>query len=370
MTTPNDPSEDHSRRPRNARGDEAPVRNVAVVVFGPVGRPLACDAGDLRLRPGDKVIVDDRRGGALARVTVESFRRQSPGPLARILRMANTADLQAHEERVSQAAQALAYARERARSLKLDIKVFQVDLSPRRDRATVYFASEQRIDFRDLLKDLGAHLRARVELRQVGVRDEAKLVGGIGSCGRELCCSTFLPKFEPISIRMAKNQNLALTPSKISGQCGRLKCCLVYEEAQYIEAAKGLPKLGKSVQTPEGVGRVQDLDILRGRIRVFFPDRPPQTYTADQVSPAVAQAQGARPLDREASQEGATPEASEIKNTRADRPARPARQRNQPQAERPAETHAETQADGPSVADHGSDDTLVALSVPADEPAK
>lgn len=362
MTTPNDHSEDHNRRPRNARGDETLVRNVAVVVFGPIGRPLPCDAGDLRLRPGDKVIVDDRRGGALARVTVESFRRQSPGPLARVLRMATTADLQAHEERNTQAARALAYARERARALKLDIKVFQVDLSPRRDRATVYFASEQRIDFRDLLKDLGAHLRARVELRQVGVRDEAKLVGGIGSCGRELCCSTFLPKFEPISIRMAKNQNLALTPSKISGQCGRLKCCLVYEEAQYIEAAKSLPKLGKSVQTPEGVGRVQDLDILRGRIRVFFPDRPPQTYTAEQVSPAVAPSQGAKPLDREASHNRTAGEGPEAQNPRADRPPRSARRRNEPQTDRDA--HA------PVAAAQSSDDTLVALGVPADDPAE
>jgi cell fate regulator YaaT (PSP1 superfamily) len=139
------------------------------------------------------------------------------------------------------------------------------------------------VDFRELVRDLATRLRARIELRQVGVRDEAKLVGGIGSCGRELCCTTFLPRFEPISIRMAKHQNLALNPAKVSGQCGRLKCCLIYEDAQYVEAAKSLPKLGKQVETPEGIGRVQDLDILRGRVRVHFPDRPPVTFPAADV---------------------------------------------------------------------------------------
>ena len=113
-------------------------------------------------------------------------------------------------------------------------------------------------------------------MRQVGVRDEAKMVGGIGSCGLELCCTTFLPKFAPVSIKMAKNQNLALNPTKVSGQCGRLKCCLVYEDANYVEAAKLLPSVGKRVTTPEGVGRVGDVDVLRERVRVYFEDQPPQ----------------------------------------------------------------------------------------------
>ena len=128
------------------------------------------------------------------------------------------------------------------------------------------------------MRDLGAELRLRVEMRQVGVRDEAKMVGGIGSCGRELCCTTFLPQFAPVSIKMAKHQNLVLNPTKVSGQCGRLKCCLVYEEANYVEAAKRLPKLGKRVTTPEGVGRVGDLDVLRERVRVYFEDQPPKVF--------------------------------------------------------------------------------------------
>lgn len=303
MTTPFDSQdENQSRRGRQPRPENSQVRNTVVVVFGPVGRPLECDAGDFRLTQEQLVLVDDRRGGAFARVVVQSGRRTCEGPLAKVLRVATESDKHAHQKRVDDEREALTFARQRGRELKLDLKMFRVELSARGDRATVFFASEQRIDFRDLLRDLGAFLRVRVELRQVGVRDEAKIVGGIGSCGRELCCSTFLPKFEPISIRMAKSQNLALTPSKITGQCGRLKCCLVYEEAQYIEAAKGLPKIGKNVETPEGVGRVQDLDILRRRVRVFFPDRPPQVFTAEQVSLAQAPAQEPR---RQAPRQGA-----------------------------------------------------------------
>jgi cell fate regulator YaaT (PSP1 superfamily) len=115
------------------------------------------------------------------------------------------------------------------------------------------------------------------------VRDEAKMVGGIGSCGRELCCTTFLPHFAPVSIRMAKHQNLVLNPAKVSGQCGRLKCCLVYEDAVYVEASKTLPKVGKRVDTPNGPGRVGDLDVLAGRVRVYFPDQPPRVFTASEV---------------------------------------------------------------------------------------
>ncbi len=168
------------------------------------------------------------------------------------------------------------------RARKIPVKMFRAEVH-QNGKATFYFASENRIDFRDLVRDLGNELRLRVELRQVGVRDEAKMVGGIGSCGLELCCSTFLPRFAPVSIKMAKHQNLVLNPTKVSGQCGRLKCCLVYEEANYVEAAKALPKLGKRVSTPEGEGRVADLDVLHGRVRVYFQDGPPQVFSAEQV---------------------------------------------------------------------------------------
>jgi cell fate regulator YaaT (PSP1 superfamily) len=263
-------------------------RNIAGVKLHPTGRTLECDAGGLELRVGERVMIDDRRGPLLGVVAVPSAERPVKGALTRILRRAEERDLARLEAHHQRERETVAFARERARARKLSVKVFRAELSSNGDRALIYFSSDQRIDFRDLVKDLSGELHARIEMRQVGVRDEAKMVGGIGSCGRELCCTTFLPQFAPVSIKMAKNQNLALNPAKVSGQCGRLKCCLVYEEAMYVEAARSLPRVGKRVETPEGLGRVDDLDILRGRIRVSYPDRPPQIFTAAEVRPIAA----------------------------------------------------------------------------------
>jgi cell fate regulator YaaT (PSP1 superfamily) len=275
-------------KPR-ARGPGGESRNLVGVRLGPYGRTLEMDAGDLRLDANEKVVIDDRRGGPLVATTcTPSSRRPPRGAVGRVLRRADARDLARLADDVRHNAEILAFARERGRARQLAIKFFRVELAAGGDKTTFYFSSEQRVDFRDLVRDLAARLHNRIELRQIGVRDEAKLVGGIGSCGQELCCSTFLPAFAPVTIKMAKNQNLALNPARVSGQCGRLKCCLVYEEAQYIEAGKLLPKLGKRVDTPDGPGRVDDLDVLRGRIRVSFPDRPPVTYPAADVRASQA----------------------------------------------------------------------------------
>ena len=260
-------------------------RKVVGVKYTPTGPTIDCAAGTLVLRQGEAVVVDDRRGGTVATVSVPTSTRKAAGTLGRILRRAEPRDLSRAQEEQQRQAEALAYARSRVHALHLPIKVFQVDLGHGGDRVLFCFSSEKRVDFRDLVRDLSARLHARIEMRQVGVRDEAKLVGGIGSCGRELCCSTFLPHFVPVSIKMAKNQRLVLNPTKVAGQCGRLKCCLMYEDAQYVEASKGLPREGKQVHTPEGVGRVNDLDILGRKVRVSFPDRPPATFDADDVHP-------------------------------------------------------------------------------------
>jgi cell fate regulator YaaT (PSP1 superfamily) len=263
-----------------------PPVNVAGVKLDPRGRVLACDAGELELRPGDRVVVDDGRDTDVGTVAVASgLRPKGAAALPRILRRADERDLDRLRMAAERAAEAKSFARERAAAQKLGIKIFRVEFQ-RGGKALFYFASETRIDFRDLVRDLAARYHTRIELRQVGVRDEAKMVGGIGSCGRELCCSTFLPKFAPVSIKMAKHQNLAMAPTKVSGQCGRLKCCLVYEDATYLEAAEKLPKIGKRVGTPEGIGRVGDLDVLRGRVRVYFDGAPPKTFTADELQPA------------------------------------------------------------------------------------
>jgi cell fate regulator YaaT (PSP1 superfamily) len=264
-----------------------PPLNVAGVKLTPTGRTFACDAGALALRRGDRVVIEDDRETEIATVAVASALRPASPPLPRVLRVADARDLARLEANQRRAAEALALARERAHARGLPIKLFRVEFHHAGARATFYFASDARVDFRDLVRDIAAKYRVRVEMRQVGVRDEAKMVGGIGSCGRELCCTTFLPKFAPVSIKMAKHQNLVLNPAKVSGQCGRLKCCLVYEEANYVEAAKKLPKLGKRVTTPEGVGRVGDVDVLAGRLRVYFEDQPPKVFTADQVRALV-----------------------------------------------------------------------------------
>ena len=260
-------------------------RNVVGVKYTPTGPTIDCDSGNLVFRQGEAVVVDDRRGGTVATVSVPTTARKGAGSLGRISRRAEPRDLARAQEEQRRQDDAMAFARSRAHALRLPIKVFRVDFDHGGDRALFFFSSEKRVDFRDLVRDLSARLRARIEMRQVGVRDEAKLVGGIGSCGRELCCSTFLPHFAPVSIKMAKNQRLVLNPTKVAGQCGRLKCCLMYEDAQYVEAGKGLPKIGKQVQTPEGVGRVDDLNILSRKVRVSFFDRPSETFDASEIGP-------------------------------------------------------------------------------------
>ena len=275
-------------RPDSAsRGD---TRNLVKVRLVRIGRNLDCDANGLALRQGEQVVVDDRRVTALGVVAMASGVRPGPGPVGRVVRKAEPRDLARAEQEAQRENEALAFARARARAIGLPIKLFRADLGQGGDRALFFFSCEQRVDFRGLVRDLATHLRARIEMRQVGVRDESRMTGGIGSCGRELCCSTYLTRFAPVSIKMAKHQRLVLNPTKIAGQCSRLKCCLIYEDEIYVELGKSLPKPGKRVQTPEGVGRVDDLDVLGGRVRVSFFERPPMTFLASEVQTLAADA--------------------------------------------------------------------------------
>ncbi len=260
------------------------LANVCGVKFSVGGKIYEVDAGDATYAAGDAVIVETDRGPLQAAVAIATRREIVPEPLRRVLRRADARDLENVGRYVDRAREALRAAKERAHTRRLPVKMFRVDILPGGQRAIVYFSADERIDFRDLVRDLAHDLRLRIEMRQTGVRDEAKLVGGIGSCGRELCCTTFLPHFDPVSIRMAKDQGLVLNPTKVSGQCGRLKCCLVYEEAIYREMRKGLPKMGKRVTTPAGEGRVAEIDVLRQRIRVAFEPGEFQTFPADAVA--------------------------------------------------------------------------------------
>ncbi len=259
------------------------VRGTVRVRLARNGRVLDCECGAMILRQGDRVVVDDRRTSTLGTVTAALGTRQGQDTQGRVIRKADTRDLVRAEQEQRRQEEALAFARERARALGLPIKLFRTDIGLGSDRATFFFSCEQRVDFRGLVRDLASHLHARIEMRQVGVRDESRLTGGIGSCGRELCCATYLSRFAPVSIKMAKHQRLVLNPTKIAGQCSRLKCCLAYEDDLYVELSKNLPKPGKRVETPEGVGRVDDLDVLGGRVRVSFFERPPMTFMASEV---------------------------------------------------------------------------------------
>ncbi|HYU16939.1 MAG TPA: regulatory iron-sulfur-containing complex subunit RicT, partial [Candidatus Acidoferrum sp.] len=240
------------------------------------------------------------RGPRIGCVAVAPRRQEvtRPGPLRRVLRRPSRSDqrrLSINQERAEAALQA---AKASARELGLPIKVFRAELSMGGSKALVYFSCDDKVDARRLMRDLAQRLHLRIELRQTGVRDEAKMVGGIGSCGQELCCTTWLPAFVPVSIKNAKDQGLVLNPTKVSGQCGRLKCCLVYEQTTYAEMRRGLPKLGKRVVTSSGEGRVIEVDVLRQRVRVSLVGGDVEVFAAHDVRPMFPSQTGGRPGDQ------------------------------------------------------------------------
>jgi cell fate regulator YaaT (PSP1 superfamily) len=241
------------------------LANIVGVQFRRAGKIYDFLPGELSVRVGDHIVVDTERGPTVARVVKVSAVDQSTpeaSQLKTIMRVATDRDLT--DSGQFSEAQLVAIARERVDASKLDMRVMKVETQMSGSKVIVYFSAPGRVDFRDLVKDLAGAMRSRVELKQVGARDEAKLVGGLGICGREYCCSSFLRDFVPVSIKMAKNQNLALNPSKVSGGCGRLLCCLTYENEAYIDLRKKLPALKSRVRQVEGgeQGVVIKTDIL------------------------------------------------------------------------------------------------------------
>lgn len=203
-----------------------------------------------------------------------------------IIRKASKEDLIQYEENEKKALEAIKFCEERAVVRGLEMKIIKAKYSLDRSKIMFYFTAEGRIDFRLLVKDLAYALRTRIELRQVGVRDEARALGGLGVCGRPFCCATFLKDFEPVSIKMAKEQGLSLNPVKISGTCGRLMCCLTYEQNAYLDLLKNSPKVGAYVSTPEGTGTVISQNLLIGKLTVKLdksPDLIPMIYDKDDV---------------------------------------------------------------------------------------
>ena len=241
------------------------------VRFRPAGKIYYFAPGKFHIKKGQQVIVETARGIEFGHVVMgpkEVEEDQITQPLKSVIRLANNEDRKI-EERNREKEKEVQICLEKIRKHKLEMKLIDAEYTFDNNKVLFYFTADGRIDFRELVKDLAAVFRTRIELRQIGVRDETKLRGGIGICGRELCCHTYLSEFAPVSIKMAKEQNLSLNPTKISGVCGRLMCCLTNEQETYEKLNSRLPSTGDTVTTPEGLrGEVQSLSVLRQLVKV------------------------------------------------------------------------------------------------------
>ena len=245
--------------------------NVIGVRFRTAGRLYYFDPDNHKVNLGDNVIVETARGTEFGTVMMEETavkEEEIVAPLKKIIRIANKQDCIQHEENIKKKENALALCQEKVDRHGLVMKLIDVEYTFDKTKIIFYFTADGRVDFRDLVKDLAAVFKMRIELRQIGVRDEAKMLGGIGSCGRSLCCHSWLADFEPVSIKMAKVQNLSLNPTKISGVCGRLMCCLKYENDIYMQLRKGMPDVGEKVKTPDGMAKVVETNLIEGKVKV------------------------------------------------------------------------------------------------------
>ncbi|AGK99707.1 PSP1 domain-containing protein [Desulfoscipio gibsoniae] len=244
---------------------------VVGIRFKAAGKIYYFDPGELHLSINDGVIVETSRGveyGTVVTGPREVSEEELVGALKMVLRRANDDDLDQLQANREKETRAMEICQEKIEVHGLPMKLVDVEQTFDGNKIIFYFTADGRIDFRELVKDLAAVFRTRIELRQIGVRDEAKMMGGLGCCGRELCCATWLADFASVSIRMAKEQNLSLNPTKISGICGRLMCCLKFENEVYEQAKEGFPELGKRVTTPDGDGRVSGINILKRTVNV------------------------------------------------------------------------------------------------------
>ncbi|MEG0541435.1 MAG: stage 0 sporulation family protein, partial [Angelakisella sp.] len=249
------------------------MAEVIGVRFKEVGKIYYFDPGELRMEENEKVIVETSRGiecGIVAIPNRQVREEEIVKPLKKVIRAANAEDVKRMEDNRQKEKKAFRVCLEKIAANKLDMKLVDVEYSFDNNKILFYFTAEGRVDFRELVKDLAAVFRTRIELRQIGVRDEAKMLGGLGICGRVFCCNAFLGEFQPVSIKMAKEQGLSLNPTKISGTCGRLMCCLKYEQEAYEDLLKTTPKAGAWVSTPEGKGVVNEVSLLTGVLKVHL----------------------------------------------------------------------------------------------------
>ena len=265
------------------------MATVIGVRFKKAGKVYYFDPCEVWPRPGDSVVVETARGVEFGEVVTgarEVADEQIVAPLKKVVRIATEEDIRRAEHNEKREAEAFRVCQEKVAKHKLEMKLVSVEYTFDNSKIIFYFTANGRVDFRELVKDLAGVFKMRIELRQIGVRDEAKMLGGLGSCGRPICCGTFLGDFQPVSIKMAKEQNLSLNPTKISGLCGRLMCCLKYEQDCYSQTLKKLPKVGKDIVTPDGVGVLAEINAIRERVKVRIKiddDFDVREYAIDEV---------------------------------------------------------------------------------------
>ncbi len=297
---------------------------VAGIRFRKAGKVYYFDPTGVWPNPGDQVVVETVRGLELGETVTGA--REIPdeklvASLKKIIRIATPEDIRRGEKCAESEKNAFTIGVKKIAEHGLEMKLVDVEYTFDGSKIVFYFTANGRVDFRDLVKDLASVFKMRIELRQIGVRDEAKMLGGLGACGRSLCCGTFLSDFQPVSIRMAKDQNLSLNPTKISGQCGRLMCCLKYEQDFYEVTLKKLPKVGREIMTPDGIGTVTEIAVIREKVKVRMRQNDDtydiREYSLDQVckpseapiepQEAQGEAESAAEEGVEASQENAKP---------------------------------------------------------------
>ena len=249
------------------------MTEIVGIKFKDGGKVYYFDPAGNKLELGSKAVVETARGVELGEVAIANKMTADENvvsPLKPVLRAATEQDIKRAEDNEKKEKEAFKVCQEKIEKHNLDMKLVEVEYTFDQNKILFYFTADGRVDFRDLVKDLASVFRTRIELRQIGVRDEAKMLGGLGICGRKLCCASHLGGFEPVSIKMAKEQSLSLNPTKISGTCSRLMCCLKYEQEAYEDLLKNTPNVGSLVSTKDGKGKVVEVNLLRGMLKVHY----------------------------------------------------------------------------------------------------
>ena len=355
--------------------------NVIGVRFENAGKLYFFDPGDFWPTPGDWVLVEASRGIEFGEVVtgikeIDDAMLQSP--LKPVVRIASAEDLQHFKDNKAAEKEAYQVCQKKISEHKLDMKLVSVEYTFDNSKILFYFTANGRVDFRSLVKDLASVFKTRIELRQIGVRDEAKMLGGLGICGRPICCGAFLGDFQPVSIKMAKEQNLSLNPTKISGVCGRLMCCLKYEQDQYEAIRKKMPKVGKEVITPDGPGVVWELNVIKETVRVRiqkgdsselrdYPMEDVQRPGARREEPKEAPVEAEVPAQETAQEAFAEAPAQEEQRPRKER--KPHREEGEKPERREKREHREVRKEERRPKEEAVKSAPAEKPAPADKPA-